>query len=98
MEEKKSKIAAFIESLPEDSTMNGVQSAVFSSELTVFGGDNGGDCINETATQCDTASNGGRCRNYNSACSHSENKGNCVNTTLRPNIPINYCQVNAASC
>lgn len=82
MKEKSSRIASFIENLPMDVSVGNCESALLSTNMDFVGGDNGGNCINELFDQCNKAKNGGNCQNYNSACSHSTNKGSCLNTTF----------------
>ena len=81
MDNKMTRIAAFIESLPIDASVGNCESAILSTKMEYIGGDNGGDCINEHYDQCHKAKNGGSCENYNSACPHSTNRGGCLNTT-----------------
>ena len=83
MNQKTSKIAAFIESRPMDVAIGNCESALLSTNMEFVGGDNGGDCINELYDQCNKAKNGGSCENYNSAGPRSTNRGGCLNTTLK---------------
>ncbi|MDE5887033.1 MAG: hypothetical protein K2H46_05515 [Muribaculaceae bacterium] len=85
MENKLTRIAAFIESLPVDNNIGDCESALLSTNMTFMGG-NGGNCINDMYEQCHNATNGGDCQNYNSACPKSKNKGSCLSTIVKREI------------
>lgn len=77
------RISDFIEALPSGSSIDGVQSILFTADLNQIGGSNGGNCTNALYKQCHKAKNSGSCINYNSACPDSKNGSNCI-TTTRP--------------
>ncbi|MBD5272861.1 MAG: hypothetical protein HDS42_06325 [Bacteroides sp.] len=87
METKLNRIAAFIDSLPEESRMSGVHSVVLATGFDEMGsGDvknetncisNCHNCINQE--KCEGLSNGGDCRNENGGCVGSSNGGSCFN-------------------
>lgn len=81
MNKKSNRIAAFIESLPMESSIGDCQSTLLSTNMEFIGGDNGSNCINELYDQCNKADNKGNCQNYNSACAKSTNRGSCINST-----------------
>lgn len=91
MKQKESRIAKFIESLPEDANLSNCKSTLLATNLNKMGaaGDNGGDCVNDYAKQCNKSKNGGNCKNYNYACADSTNNGSCYSTSgPQPNKPL----------
>ena len=97
METKLNRIAAFIDSLPEESRLGKIQSTVLNTDLNILGGLQDGtnkstnckDCTNEAS--CKGVSNGGNCRNMAGGCSGSINGGSCYNEMqpLQPTLPTN---------
>ncbi len=89
MNSKKSRIAAFIETLPSAATSKEVQSTLLRTKMDYMGmGVNDGNCTNDMYKQCNKSKNGGSCKNYSSACPDATNHGNCLNTSLDNPIPI----------
>ncbi|MDE7442504.1 MAG: hypothetical protein K2M69_10115 [Muribaculaceae bacterium] len=93
MDSKLSRIAAFIDSLPEESMLGKIHSTVLSTDLNILGGTpdatsqytNGTDCTNDGS--CKGLSNGGNCRNMKGGCDGSFNGGSCYNE-MKPLPPI----------
>lgn len=90
MKYKLNRIAAFIDSLPEESTLSDIQSVVLSTQLDLMGGDNGKNCINKELVQCYNGVNGGDCHNYYGYCEKAENGGSCANDP-KPVLPNMLC-------
>lgn len=89
MNPKKSRIAAFIETLPSGATSEGVQSTLLRTEMSYVGmGVNDGNCINDMYKQCHKSKNSGSCKNYSSACPDATNHSNCLNTIQDNPIPV----------
>lgn len=86
MENKLSRIAMFIESLPAEDSIGENQSALLTTNIDAIGGGttNGGNCVNEIAEDCYKSKNGGDCKNY-ARCNKTTNNGSCGN--LKPENP-----------
>ncbi len=79
--DKISRIATFIESLPIDDSLADCQSTLLTTNMDMMGaGTNNGACTNDMYDQCHKSTNGGACQNYSSACTDTTNRGACVNT------------------
>lgn len=84
---EKSRIAAFIESLPPSEGLENCESTLLATDLGLEGeGKNGGNCINASA-DCMGSENGGSCKNFGGKCGNSTNKKDCVITDLEYQIP-----------
>jgi len=89
MEQRLSKIAAFIDSLPVDAEIGDCQSVLLPTNMDVLGGTtNGGNCVNPDEG-CVGAINGRDCKNATGQCSGSTNNGDCDNDhhPVRPPLP-----------
>lgn len=103
METKLNRIAAFIDSLPEESRLGNVQSTLLSTKIDWVGGaqinkddcsnsfTNCGSCYNATPVECSGATNGGICRNGVGMCVGGINDGMCagVPIVVGPQLPPN---------
>lgn len=109
MEIKLNRIAAFIDSLPEESMLGDVQSTMVSTRVELLGGaiindrtcsnfyTNCGNCTNYTVDECSGASNAGTCRNGTSMCSGSTNDGICSTVTV-PVVVVPIIPPNTGNC
>lgn len=90
MDNQLSRIASFIDSLGSDSIVGNEQSFLLSTDMSAIGGDNGGDCENQTVADCSKVNNGGDCKNYDGLCSYSDNIGACKNFPAKPATNTTY--------
>ena len=77
MDKRTNRIAAFIESLPMDKSVNGTQSVLLCAETAFGEGINEGNCYNSFKEQCKGATNTGTCKNMNGTCGDSSNGNSC---------------------
>lgn len=89
MDSKLSRIATFIESLPNDSDLGDCQSTLLPTNMNSYGGitKNGGDCNNYSAAKCKKSKNGGNCVNYQ-GCTDTTNEASCINDDYIPVPPM----------
>lgn len=87
MDNKLSRIATFIESLPNDEAIGDCQSTLLAKNMLPMGAGikNGGMCTNNDSN-CEKSSNSGACKNYNGFCKNSSNGLNCI-VTAEPQPP-----------
>ena len=79
MDNKLSRIATFIESLPNDEAIGDCQSTLLATTMMSMGAGskNGGGCTNNDSN-CKKSSNSGVCKNYNGFCDDSTNGKDCL--------------------
>ncbi len=80
MENKLSRIATFIESLPAEDSVGENQSTLLTTNIDAIGGvtKNGGNCENSIETNCDNSKNKGNCKNIGE-CADTDNGKDCKN-------------------
>lgn len=88
MNSKRSRIAAFLDTLPSTNISEGAQSTLLKSSIEFVGGSttNDGNCTNPSLKACDKSKNAGSCKNVTSYCDNSKNGRDCGPTT---DIPVN---------
>lgn len=81
MDTKFSRIATFIESLPNDESIGDCQSTLLATNILPMGAGskNGGTCVNNDKN-CEKSSNTGACKNYNGFCKNTTNGLGCLVT------------------
>ena len=86
METKLNRIAAFIDSLPAESTLGEIHSTMLTTGFDEMGSggantsnciSNCGNCLNKE--NCEGLTNGGDCKNMEGGCAGSSNGGDCFN-------------------
>lgn len=93
MEERKLRIAEFIESI-DGGEVNGstvLMGGAASPSVGLMSTQNGRNCINDTKDACNKSINDGDCKNVSGCCNNSKNGGACNNAydqsiQERPNI------------
>lgn len=88
MNSKKSRIAAFLETLPSIDITEGAHSALLKTSMEFVGGSatNGGDCTNIDRDTCQKSKNSGSCKNTQYFCKDADNGGGCGPVIV---IPVN---------
>ena len=82
MKQQENRIAAFIESLPEESHIDGLSAHVLNVGMEVLGeGTNKGDCSNKSDS-CKGSANWGACVN-DGYCEGASNGGACENGPVK---------------
>ncbi|MBD5184963.1 MAG: hypothetical protein HDS97_08760 [Bacteroidales bacterium] len=85
MEKKLSRIAAFIDSLPAESTLEAGQTLILSNYLDIYGGvmTNKSACENG-GIDCYDSQNQKGCINVSGYCGASTNSGGCKDKDIQP--------------
>lgn len=79
MDSRKSRIKAFLDTLPSSDITDGVQSTLLKTAMNHVGGSttNSGDCTNINREACHKSKNAGSCKNSVNYCNDSKNGSNC---------------------
>lgn len=103
MNPKKSRIAAFLDTLPSIDISEEAQSTLLKSGMEFVGGSakNGGDCTNTDRDTCQKSKNCGACKNSQYYCKDANNGGACgpvVNIPVTPPVGPPVVANSALTC